>query len=137
MKSKRSQVSIEYIVIIGFVTFVVIGILGVALLYSGSMKDRIKMTQLNSFATKIISNSESIFYAGEPSKVTVEAYVPENIEKIEIIENSLIFTIQTTSGENRIAYSSKVPISGTMESFSGSDRFEITALQDRVLIERV
>jgi len=137
MKRKRAQVSIEYLIVIGFVTFVVIGILGIAFFYSNSMSDRIRMTQINSFATKIISSSESVYYAGEPSKATVEAYLPENVEQINISENSLIFTVQTSSGENIIAFSSKVPISGSMESFSGTDRFELSALPDHVLIRRV
>src|SRR3989344_9665088 len=100
--TKRGQIAFEYLIIVGFLVFVLIGILGVGLFYSGSINDRIRLTQLNNCANKIVSVSESVFYFGNPSKATIKCYFPENIRSLNIIEDSLVFNITTNSGENRI-----------------------------------
>jgi|SRR3989344_1334759 len=132
--TKRGQIAFEYLIIVGFLVFVLIGILGVGLFYSGSINDRIKLTQLNNCANKIISTSESIFYFGEPSKATIKCYFPENIKTIEIIDNYLIFTITTNSGINKISFSSNVPINGNLTLSPGLKKIEIRAYEDYALI---
>lgn len=131
---KRGQIAFEYLIIVGFLIFVLVGILGVGLFYSGSINDRIKLTQLNNCANKIISTSESIFYFGEPSKATIKCYFPENVKTIEIIDNYLIFAITTNSGVNKISFRSNVPISGNLTSSPGLKKIEISAYEDYAFI---
>jgi len=134
MAIKKSQISLEYLIIVGFVSFVIIGILGIALIYSGSVKDRIKLTQLENFANKVVTGAESVFYSGEPSKITISAYLPENVEEITISDYSLIFSIQTNSGVTRVMYTSKVPVTGIISTNSGLKRIQITAEETRAVI---
>ncbi|MFH1521741.1 MAG: hypothetical protein ABIF18_02165 [archaeon] len=109
-KYKKAQSSMEFLILIGFLTFVIIGILSIGYFYSGTINDRIKSNQVHSFANKIISTSETVFYAGEPSKATISAHLPENIQDIEIIDNTLVITYRLTTGENKISFPSNVPI---------------------------
>lgn len=136
-EKKRAQVSIEYLIIVGFVVAVLIGIISLAFFYSGTIKDRIKMTQINNFANKIISTSESVFYAGEPSKATISVYLPENVKEIEIIENSLVLTFQASSGLNKISFSSQVPISGSININPGLKKIQAVAEETQVVISQV
>ena len=131
---KKSQVSIEYLIIVGFVTFVLLSILAVAFLYSGTIKDQIKITQLTNFANKVTSSAEAVFYSGKPSKTTITTYLPEGILSASIVENSLLFSIQTSSGVNIISFSSNVPITGTLSSTMGIKKVKLEAKQDYVLI---
>ena len=124
---KKGQVSIEYMLIFGFVIFIVLIILGVAFLYSTSVKDRIRISQAEGYANKIISSSESVFYSGEPSKATVAVYLPESVENVEVLQNNVFIELRTSSGLNKIAFQSRVPISGTLSSNSGVKKVEITA----------
>lgn len=136
-KNKNGQVSTEYLIIVGFVTFVVIAVIGIAFFYSGATKDRIKMTQVNNFANKIISTSESVFYAGEPSKSTISAYLPENVKDIEIDNYNLIIEFQTYSGLNVIGFPSKVNLSegpNPLTTVPGIKKIEIRAEQNYVVI---
>lgn len=133
-KKKKGQASIEYLIIVGFVVFVLIVTLGIAFFYSGSIKDRIRFMDLSGCASKIISSSESVFYAGNPSKTTISCYLPDNIKEINITENSLIFSIQTNSGISKTAFSSNVPISGNIPTFSGSRKIIIQAQENTVSI---
>jgi uncharacterized protein (UPF0333 family) len=108
---KRAQSSMEFLILMGFLTFVIIGILGIGYFYSSTINDRIKSGQVESFANKITSTSETVFYAGEPSKATISAYLPEGIEEVEFIDNTIVITYYLTTGKNKIAFSSSVPIS--------------------------
>jgi len=135
---RKLQTSIEYMVIASFVTFVVIGILGLAFFYSGSIEDRIRSTQLNTFATKIVSQSEKVFYAGEPSISSFTSFLPRGVTNIEVIQNNLIFTIQGHSGFDKIAFTSKVPISlsGNLTTTWGMKKIEVVAETNQVVINQ-
>ena len=134
MKIRKAQVGIEYLLIMGFAVAVIIGMLGVAFYYSGSVNDQIKFSQIDSCARKIISASESVFYSGTPSKATLSCYLPDNVRQIEILENNLIFTFQTSSGISKTSFSSKVPISGNLPSFFGLKSITVRAEQNFTVI---
>lgn len=135
-KRGKAQVSIEYLIIVGFVTFVVMAILGIAFYYSGTMKGKIKENQITDFANKIISTSESVYYSGAPSKATISCYLPDNVKSITIGEYDLIIEFSTSSGVNKIAFSSRVPISGTLTTSQGLKKIQIEAQSDRVIISQ-
>lgn len=132
--TKKGQISVEYLVVVGFVAFLVIGILAIAVFYSGQLRDSIKFYQLENYAGKIISGSESVFYAGEPSRVTLTAYLPIGVQSVEIIDNEIVVSISAHNGIAKNAYKSNVPISGILSSNEGVKRIQIIALDDEVSI---
>jgi hypothetical protein len=141
MSRNIAQVSIEYIMILGFVTFVVISLLAVAVFYTSSIKDRIRTTHINNYANKIISTAEYIFYSGEPSKATISCYLPENINQINITSNNLVIEFSTSSGINKIAYNSNVPIeenlTAPLAESQGIKNIQIIAQTDKVIVSQV
>jgi len=131
---KKAQISIEYIIIIGFVTIILIGIISIAFFYSGGIKDRIRLNQVNNFANKITSTAESVFFSGKPSRATINTYLPNGVESIEIIENSIVISIKLNSGSTKTAFSSNVPINGSITTTPGIKRVELNAEQNNVVI---
>lgn len=131
---KRGQISVEYVVVLGFVTFAVISILLIASFYSGMARDQIRVTQAESFAKKLVSSAESVFYAGSPSRATVLAYLPEGVNEIYISSNSIVVAMSTSSGDIKMAYSSNVPISGSISNSPGIKRIRIEAISDGVVL---
>ena len=129
---KKGQISTEYLIVIGFVTFLIIGVLGVAFFYTGGVSDRIKVDQVENYAKKIISSAESVFYSGQPSRVTINAYLPSGVENLEIEDNSLRITYTTNSGTNTVSYSSNVPIQGSLSSNSGVKKINVVASANTV-----
>jgi len=113
-KSKHSQISFEYLIIMGFVTFVIIGVLAIALFYSGGIRDRIKVTQMANCANKIISSAESVFYSGYPSKATITCYLPEGIQDILIdtfnYKSDLVFVLQSSTGKTTTSFASNIEL---------------------------
>jgi hypothetical protein len=134
MTEKKSQAGIEYLIVIGFVTFVVITILMMSYFYSGSIKDSMISSQIEDFAKKVISSSESVFYSGEPSRTTITCYLPDGVQDINVTGNNIVFTFYTSSGINKIAFSSNVPLVGSISSSPGLKRLKLEANQDEVNI---
>ena len=82
----------------------------------------------------IISSAETVFYSGEPSKVTIASYVPEGISNINISDNLLIITYTVSSGTNIIAFPSNVPITGNLSINPGIREITITATSENVVL---
>ena len=132
--NKRGQISTEYLIVVGFISFLIITVLGIALFYSTQIRERIIFHQIESFAENVISSSESVFFAGEPSQATISAYLPKNVQGIDIIGKDLLFNISTDAGVANIAYSSKVEMEGTINSNEGVKTLTIVAQADKVTI---
>jgi len=129
-----AQAGMEYMIILAFVTLAIISVLILASVYSGQIKDRIKLNQVENFATQLIHSSESVFFAGEPSKATVRLYLPEGVESVEITTDLIIITVGVSSGENKRGYDSRVPLNGTISSGEGIKKLTLEAKDDYVLI---
>ena len=127
MNKKRGQIATEYLIIVSFVVFLVISVLGIGLVYSAQAKDRIRFNYLINFGNKIVSSSESVFFSGEPSKVTLVAYLPSGVEGLEISGNELIFDIVSNSGKDKISFSSDVIMQGEISFSEGVKRIVIEA----------
>ena len=120
--NKSAQISVEYLIVISFVTFVVLTVLGLALIYSSQIQDTIKFNQLERFSKKTISAAESTFYSGAPSKSTITAYLPEGVKSVSVdeTENAIIIEIESSGGTSKIAYPSSVPIAQGNPAISSS-----------------
>ena len=123
----RAQVSVEYLIIVGFVTFLILSIIGVAFVYASNISDKIVSYQVESYSQKILSSAETVFYAGEPSKATFTAYLPKGVLSIEIIPEGIIINVSTSSGVTRSLYESTVPIQGALTPSFGVKRILVSA----------
>jgi hypothetical protein len=133
---KRGQISVEYLIVVGFVVFVVISLLGVAFYYTASIQERIKFNQIENYANKIVSNSESVFFAGEPSKASITAHLPKGIEAIEILTegsgSQLIINVSTEGGLAIVSFESDVVLTGSLSTNEGTKRITLTAVSNSV-----
>jgi len=116
---KKAQAGVEYMIIIGFVTFAILTILVLAFTYSGLIKDRIKINQIESFSIQLINNAESVFFSGEPSIATISLYLPDGVQNIVIDGNDVVVTSSSSSGQNIRAFKSSVPLQGTLTAGEG------------------
>ncbi len=130
----RGQASIEYLIMIGFVIFLIISILGISLFYSSLISDTVKTNHIRNFANKIISSSERVFYAGEPSLTTIIAYLPAGVEGLGIGGKEILLNFSTSTGITRISFSSNVPLSGMITKSEGVKRIKIEATSTNVVI---
>ena len=128
----------EFLILMGFLTMVIVIIIGAGFYYSNTISDRMKTSQIANFANKITSTAEVVFYAGEPSKATITAHLPDGVVDLEIIDNSLIITYKLVTGLNKVAYQISVPTaenqSSTLSSLSGIKSIIIVANQTHAIV---
>jgi hypothetical protein len=120
---KRGQISTEYLIVIGFLTFFIIVSMGVAFYYVGGISDSIKENQIAGFGQKVVSSAENVYYAGAPSKLTIQVYLPPGVTDISVVPNNffanyygLQITYSSNSGTNTRTFQSGVPLSGSISS---------------------
>jgi hypothetical protein len=133
----KAQVGVEYMIIIGFVTLAIMSVVVMAYFYSGQIKDKIRLNQVENFASQLIGSAESVFFAGEPSKTTIRLYLPEGVENITIMTDLVIITTTTSSGKNKRGFETQVPLSGTITPNTGIKKLLLEARDTDVLISQV
>jgi len=128
----KAQSSLEYLITVGFVTLLVTSVILIAYFYTGIFQDKIKNNQINAFAGKLISSAESVFYAGEPSKTSLELYLPAGVNNITLSDTMLIVNYTTGATQAVRAFDSRVNITGSINRSPGIKKIILEAKSDHV-----
>jgi len=121
----KAQVSMEYLVIVGFVAVIVIPMIIIFYTYAGRTQDQIISNQVQKIGLKIDDSAEAVYYLGEPSRTKVRAYFPKNINSVTIGNNEIVFSVNTKQGIDQIVLYSTVPVSGSIDFHSGYHNINI------------
>jgi hypothetical protein len=125
---KRGQVSIEFMAIIGFVTFIAITMLILSQFYQREVSTQVETNQVDHLARKIIEASESVYYLGEPSKTTISGNMPGHVSAVQISPNEITFKVKVSGGGVRdISYVSNVNLTGSINPSPGLKKISIEA----------
>ncbi|MBI2208848.1 hypothetical protein HYU50_05115 [Candidatus Woesearchaeota archaeon] len=130
---KKSQISVEYMVIIGFVTLITIPLI---LIYHSFVQDssnEITSTQTQQIAQKIIDAAKSVYYLGEPSQTTLKVNMPDNVVSADLSAGyEVVFKVKTNSGTSDIVQNSPVNITGSLPTAEGLYTITIKAKSGHV-----
>lgn len=130
----RAQVGVEYLMIMGFVSLMVIPL---AMLYFTSVQesgDEINGRQALNIARRVVDAAESVYYLGEPSQTTIKAVIPPNVQSATINSKEIVFKMKTKSGISDMIQVSSVNLTGSLPSSQGMHTITIKAGSDKVLI---
>ena len=114
MLNRNSQMSVEYMIIIGFVTVITIPLIIIYYTFTQDSKDEISSAQINQIAKTISDSAESVYYFGEPSQTNLKIDMPDNVVLSNLSNNEIVFRIRTRTGEADIVQSSLVNITGSL-----------------------
>ncbi|MEM4397133.1 MAG: hypothetical protein QW757_00745 [Candidatus Woesearchaeota archaeon] len=132
---KKSQISMEFLVIFGFVFLMIIPLI---LIYYDQLfyiKDEISENQIRNIMIKIADKSESIYFLGEPSQTTINVYFPENIEYINFTKNALIFNYRTSKNLlHSIYYPLSINITGNVSTKPGIKKIVIKNENNSIIL---
>ena len=85
-------------------------------------------------AKKVVDASESVYYQGAPSQVTLSVYMPSQLTGVLFINKNLILQYATKDGTAEIIETSAVNISGSIPASKGTYTLTIKAFDDYVNI---
>ena len=131
----RGQISSEYLILVGFITFLVLVLLGVSIFYTSVTRDKVLYNDLDFYAKDIVNSAESVYYAGEPSTTVIKPYLPQGIKAINVTSSGLYISISTSGGDALLAYPSREPLTGALSVGEGVRNIRLTAQPQSVLVE--
>ena len=108
----KSQVSVEYLLIIGFVTLITIPLVFIFFKYTAETSDEIVNLQVNQIANKIVDAAESVYFLGEPSQITIRVSIPGQIVGVSLDNREVVFNMNSISGISDIVKVSSVDLTG-------------------------
>lgn len=126
----KSQASMEHVMIVAVAFLTIVPMVYLFYSYSQSSVEDINFARLHKFGNTLVNTAETVYYLGEPTRITLEETVPEGIKNMTIkIDGQiyeLIFTLQDGSDA---VYSSNVNISGVFDEYDYSSGLK------RIIIE--
>jgi len=134
MVNQKSQVSMEYLAIIGFVVVVVAVLVTISMFYSKQVNDQVIINQVDRLAKELVDTSEKVYYWGPPSKITIKSYIPASVDSISIANNEIVFKVSTQHGSSDVAYKASVNITGAIDNSQGLRRILVESRDGFVLI---
>jgi len=132
--ASKAQVSMEYVMLVGFTFLIIIPLIAIGFLYSSEGEDQIITSQLSQISKKIVDAAEEVYYYGAPAKTVIDVYIPKNIKSATITGNTILFKVQTINGITDISYSSPISINGTLPNSKGIKHIKVEAKGNYVWI---
>lgn len=119
MRFLKSQVSVEYMFIMGFAALMTIPLLLIYYTYTSDSSDTVATSQALQIARKIADSSESVYYLGKPSQTTLKLNFPERIQSVSLSGKEVVFKIKTRNGVTDVVEISSVNITGSLPTSQG------------------
>lgn len=131
---KKSQISMEYMIIVGFVIVITIPMILIFSSQSTSIDESLISNQAALIASKIVDSAETVYYLGNSSKVTFKVNMPKMIHGVNISNNEVVFRIKQHNGISDIVKYSIVPINGTISKKAGIFNIVVESRGDYVWV---
>jgi len=128
----KGQISVEYLMVIGFVAVITIPLVIIYYTYTADSSDEIITSQINQIARKIVDAAESVYFLGSPSQTTLKVYIPSQIAGASLGNKEVLFNISTRSGISEIVQVSSVDITGSLPTSQGAYTITLKARENDV-----
>lgn len=120
IKSKsRAQVAMEYMIIVGFVAVLTLPLVIIFQTHSRETTAEITSAQIYQISKRISDAAETVFYLGEPSRLTIKTYFPGNINSVSIGNNEIVFDVRTVGSSDEIVVYTPINVSGNISIHEG------------------
>ena len=117
--SLKSQVSVEYMLIMGFAALMTMPLLLIYYTYTSDSSESVAASQALQISRKIVDSSESVYYLGKPTQTTLKLNFPDRIYSINLSSKEVVFKIKTKNGITDIVQVSSVNMSGSLPISQG------------------
>ncbi|MBL7055210.1 hypothetical protein ISS05_05635 [Candidatus Woesearchaeota archaeon] len=131
----KAQISVEYLMILGFSSVIIIPLILIYYDYTATSNDEIISRQINQIAQKVVDAAESVYYLGEPSQTNLKVHIPNQIAEATIEqERTIVFKMKTKAGISDIVQISSVNLTGSLPITQGIHFITVKAEQGKVTL---
>ena len=96
---KKAQISVEYMMIIGFATLMALPLLIIYYNYTSDATEAVASGQALQIARLIADSSESVYFLGSPSQTTLKLNFPDNIDSTNLSNREVLFRMNIKKAE--------------------------------------
>lgn len=130
----KSQAAFEYMIIVAIVLSFIIPVWS----YVSSVQTRssidLSLKYAKNAVERLTETIDAVYSQGPPAKVKLKLYIPKYVEKIEMINNTIIFRIRTPSGISDVFSTSIAIVNGSLPNEEGIYWVNVEAVGDIVQI---
>ncbi len=130
----KSQVALEYLMVIGLALIVVIPFFYYALTNSS---DSVLVAQTQDVVDTLAKTSDYVYSLGTGSSTKIEITIPENIKRSALEGHLIILELHTSSGVTNVTASSRANLIGTIPIESATYSILVNMTGSNVEIKKV
>jgi type II secretory pathway component PulK len=127
----------EYLMVVAFVFVMIMPFLVYFLTESNNTTNEISNAQLSQIARKIVENAEKVYAFGEPTTLTLQVYMPANVQSAEISGTELTFIIADRGSLSSVVEMFPMNVSGNISTGEGIHRIRLRAVESSVEISEI
>ncbi|MFH1589636.1 MAG: hypothetical protein ABIB43_03670 [archaeon] len=132
---EKGQVSMEFLMVTGFAFLLIVPVLILFLTHTQDLNEDITAVQITKLGKELVDAADNVYYLGQPTKKTIQIYIPKFVESVEFIDNQIIISVDTGA----ISYTSieiaASNITGSVVTNPGLHSIEIIAQSNSVIIQ--
>jgi hypothetical protein len=133
----KGQVAVEYMIIVSVALTI---LLPLSLYINQSLmgyRDDTKISRAWTTVKKIGESVDWVYSQGPPAKLTIEIYIPDDVEEISFENKTVLFKIRTSSGISDAFYQTVPELKGSLSEKSGYYFVSLTAFPNYVNVSVV
>ena len=130
----HGQVAMEYLFVVGFGFVLLIPVIILFYSQAGVLDTEVTAAQAKKSIDEIVSAVNLVYALGEPSKQTLRVRFPEHVTSVDLLNNTIIMTVQSPPGPYVVTGVAGVNLTGSIDVFAGTHVLEIQALPLQVNI---
>ncbi len=128
----RSQISLEYIVLVSAILFVLVPLWSYFLSYYNSAKEEISLSYARDLVDSVRDMADFVHAQGGPAKVLLKVHVPNNVLSINLTENRVSVFLSLSSGITEIYAESRANLTGYVPTSPGDYLLSLEAMEGYV-----
>jgi uncharacterized protein (UPF0333 family) len=115
----KAQISMEFLIVVGFAFLMTIPLVIIFFQQSQTINTEVTASQADKVASEIRDAADEVYYLGSPSKKTITIYVPEGVKSITLLDNKIIFLVDSPGGDYELVKWSAANLSGGVPASKG------------------
>jgi uncharacterized protein (UPF0333 family) len=128
----KSQVAIEYMILISVILLLLAPIWLYLMLSRTQIQDDLSISYANDAVNRIKDAADLVYIQGNPARVKISVYIPDNVQAIEFLSNTIIIHLRTSAGVVDIHAESLAQLNGSLPTQSGYYQVLVKAEQGYV-----
>lgn len=134
MRGVKAQISLEYLLIVGFAFILLTPAIILFYTQQGSIEAEVSGAQAQKVMDELIASIDTVYLLGPPTKQTLTLRFPSGIQTTNIEANEIVFFIQGAGDPYELVGTAATNITGTISTHRGVHVLTITALENSVNI---